>query len=85
MGIPLRARDRDEIQVEHRQLGERRQCRLHADRGLFRIDPGREIVERDLDNVAAHLVGVVGVVDQRLRVGQQQELAVRLLHHDTVF
>ncbi len=67
------------------RVGERRQGRLHADRSLFRINPGREIVERDLDDVAAHLFGVVRVVGERLRIGQKQELAMRILHGDTVF
>jgi len=37
------------------------------------IDAAREIVERDFDYVLAHLVGIVGVVGERLRVGYHYE------------
>ncbi len=39
---------------------------------LGRIDAGRQIIERNVERVAAHLVGIVRIVDQRLRVGTQE-------------
>jgi hypothetical protein len=58
--------------------------RLQADRRLLRVDPDREVVERHLDDVPPYLVDVVGIVGQRLRVGEEEELAVGVLERHAV-
>ena len=50
---------------------QRRKCGLHADRGFFRIDADRKIIQRHPDHVVADLARVVGIVRQRLVVRDQ--------------
>lgn len=82
--VALETGDRDEIEEELRQLAQRRQGRLHAERRKARIDPDREVVQGEVEHVARDTPRIVGVVGERLRVGDQDELLVVVLERDAV-
>jgi len=58
----------DKVHIVERQLGQLRHHGLDEDIRLFRVNADRKIVQRDLHNVLAHALRVLGVVGQRLRV-----------------
>ena len=58
----------DKVHVVERQLGQLRHHGLDEDIRLFRVNADRQIVQRDLHNVLAHALWVLGVVGQRLCV-----------------
>ena len=82
--VALESGDGHEVQIEHRQLGQRGQGGLHADRGRGRVDPDGKVVGRDLQDVRRTRSRLVRVVGQRLGVGEQQELAVAVLERHAV-
>jgi hypothetical protein len=82
--IALEPRHGDEVEEELRQLAECRQGRLHADRGEARIDSDGEIVQGKVDGVSRDAPGIVGVVAERLRVGDRHERVVTMLEGDAV-
>jgi hypothetical protein len=57
---------------------------LNDDARLLRIDAGGEIVERDLENVFSHSLGLPRVVGEGLHVRDEHENFVLVLHGDTV-
>ena len=71
--VALQTGHRDEVHVIERQFAQLRNPALDEYGRLGGIDAAREIVERDFDYVLAHLVGIVGVVGERLRVGYHYE------------
>ncbi len=82
--VAFEPRDRDEVHIEQRQIGQGRQMRLQTDRGEIGIDADGEIVGRDLHNVPAHLGWIMCVVRERLGIRQQQELLMCGLKRDPV-
>ena len=48
-----------------------RQRGLNADRCLFRVNSHRQIIQDHIDDIVPDLAGVVGVVGQRLVIGDQ--------------
>ena len=58
-----------EIHIIERKLGKLADLRLYEKRRLLRVETRRHIVQRDLDYVLPDLFGVVGIVRQRLGVG----------------
>jgi hypothetical protein len=74
--VTLKPRHGDEIHIEHCQLCERGQARLHTDRRFGGIDTGGQIIERNFQNVPAQVVRVVRVVCQGLHVGKEKKLAM---------
>ena len=68
-GVALHAGHRDQIHIVKRQLGQLRHHGLDEYCGLGGIDAAGQIVQRHLHDVAAHLFGMLGVVGERLRVG----------------
>ena len=57
---------------------------LQADRGFGRVDSDGEVVQRHLHHTAPHPVGVLRIVGEGLRIGQQQELLMRVLKPQAV-
>ena len=82
-GIALEPRDRDEIEIEYGKLRQLGDSRLQRDRRQRRIDAGREVVERDLDDVGLDVRGPTRVVGERLQIGNQNCLIMRALQLDT--
>ena len=83
--VALQALYRDEVHIVERQLAQFGNLRLDEKRRFVRVETDRKVVEGDFDDVLAHLFGVVGVVGQRLRVGDHDEDAfefARLLQFD---
>nr|GEU28206.1 hypothetical protein [Tanacetum cinerariifolium] len=78
-GIALEAGHGDQVQIIKRQFGQFRDLRLDQDGRLGGIDAHGQVVERHFHHVAVHLVDVVHIVGQRLRVGQHDELLVIVL------
>ncbi|MCQ0090513.1 type II toxin-antitoxin system Phd/YefM family antitoxin [Roseovarius sp. M141] len=83
-GVPLQPGDGHEVQIKHGKLGQSGQVGLQADRALARIDAHREIVERDLHHAAPDLFRIMGMIGERLRVGQKQELLMAVLKAQSV-
>ena len=73
------------LQIQHRQFGKSWQAGLHANSGLLRINADSKVIERHLNHIAAHLLGIVRIVGHGLRVSEQKELAMRFLQPDPVF
>ena len=48
-----------------------RQSGLNADRGLCRVNSHRQIIQDHIDDIVPDLAGVIGVVGQRLVIGDQ--------------
>ena len=83
--VALQALYRDEVHIVERQFAQFGNLRLDEKRRFVRVETDRKVVEGDFDDVLAHFFGVVGVVGQRLRVGDHDEDAfelARLLQFD---
>ena len=87
-GVALQAGDGDEVHIIEAQLGQLRHHGLDEDVCLGGVDAHGQIVQRDLQDVLAHLLRVVGVVGEGLCVSDHDidlvELA-RVLQPDTLF
>ena len=68
-GVALHARHGDEVHIIEGQFRQLRNHRLDEKCALLRVEPAGEIVQRDVQNVLSHLLRMLGVVRQRLRVG----------------
>ena len=83
--VTLQTLYRNQIHVVESQFAQLRHLRLYEDRRTLGVDAARKVVERDLDDVLAHLVRIVGVVRERLCVGDHDEYLLvesRLLQLD---
>ena len=56
---------------------------MQTDRGLGGIDPDREVVGHDFEDIARDLARIGDVVGQRLRIGDQYELPMGVLQLET--
>lgn len=83
-GVATQPGDGHEVQVVDGELGKLRDPGLDDDGGGRRIDPDREIVESHLEHVPSHQLGLLGVVGQRLYVGDQHVRRVRSLELDPI-
>ena len=72
-GVALQTADGDQILVVEAQLGQLRHHGLDEDVHLVGVQTAGQIVQRHLQDVLAHLLRVVGVVGQRLRVGDHDK------------
>ena len=72
----------DEVEIVHRQFGEGRDQRLDENRRLVGIDPDGEVIERHLEDIFADSLRLMGIIGQRLRIGDHHELPVVLLDLD---
>ena len=63
----------DQIHVVERQLAQLRHLRLDEERRLLGIEAARKVIERHFDDVLPHLLRIVGIVRQRLCVGDHDE------------
>ena len=68
-GVALQAAHGDEVHVIEAQLGELGHHGLDENVGLGRVDAAGQVVQRHLQDVLAHLLGVIGVVGQSLCIG----------------
>ena len=74
-----------QVHVVERQLAQFGDLRLDEERRLCGVEAHREVVQRDFDDVLTHLFRIVGVVGERLRVGDHDEYLVefsRVLQFD---
>ena len=71
--VALQTGHGDEVHVVERQFAQFGDLRLDEERRPFGVEAAGQVVERHLDDVLAHLFGVVGVVGERLRVGDHDE------------
>ena len=72
-GVPLQAGHRDQVHIvkgEFRQLGN---LGLDQQGGAGRVQAAGQVIQRHLDDVAAHLFRVVGVIGEGLGVGDHDE------------
>ena len=76
--VALEALHRHEIHVVEGQLAQFGDLRLDEERRFPGVEACREVVERHLDDVLPHLFGVVGVVGERLCVGDHDEYLLEL-------
>ena len=74
--VALQTGHGDQVHVVEGQLAQLGNLRLDEDGGALGVEAAREVVERHLDDVLAHLFRVVGVVGERLRVGNHDEDAL---------
>ena len=72
-GVALQTADGDQILVVEAQLGQLGHHGLDKDVHLVGVQTAGQIVQRHLQNVLAHLLRVVGVIGQRLRVGDHDK------------
>ena len=87
-GVALQAGHRDKVHIIEAQLGQFRHHGLDEDVGLGGVDAHGQIVQRHLQDVLAHLLRVVGVVGQRLRIGDHDVDLIELagiLQADALF
>ena len=64
------------------RLSQRREARLHRDRGERWIDSGREVVERDFFYVRGDVRRTPARIGERLQIGDEQCLAAATLQGD---
>ena len=76
--VARKARGGYHIHIVKRQRVQSGQSRLDADCCFFGVDTHRKVVEHNVDDVVADFVGVVGVVGQRLVVGDKNVNLVEL-------
>ena len=87
-GVALQAGHRDKVHIIEAQLGQFRHHGLDEDVGLGGVDAHGQVVQRHLQDVLAHLLRVVGVVGQRLRIGDHDVDLIELagiLQADALF
>ena len=73
--VALQALYGDQVHIVERELAELRDLRLDEKGRPLRVEADRKVVECHFNDVLAHLLGVVGVVRQGLRVGYHDEYA----------
>ncbi len=76
--VALHARNRNEIHVVERQFGQFGDMSLHKDGRLRRVETYRQIIERHLDNVLAHFLGVVGIIGKGLSIGNHDKNLIEI-------
>ena len=72
-GVALQAAHRDQIHIIEAQLGQLRHHGLDEDVDLVGVQTAGQIVQCHLQDVLAHLLRVVGVVGQCLRIGDHDK------------
>ena len=72
-GVALHAAHADEVHQIGGELGQLGYLALDEEDALLGIEAGSEVVECHLDDVLANLLGVVGIIGQRLHVGHEHE------------
>ena len=77
-GVALHSGHRDQIHVVEGQLRQFGHHGLNKNGGFFGIKAAGQIIQRHLQNVAAHLLRVLGVVGQGLSVGDHDVDLVEL-------
>lgn len=68
-GVARHARHADDIHIQHRQLRQRGQRRLQAQRRSLGIDADRQVIRHHLQNVVCHLLRAAAVIGQPLQIG----------------
>lgn len=81
-GIPEDPLERDQIEEQHRYLGEFRDLRLETEAHLRGIEAHGGVVDHHLLHGLADAVDVVGVVGERLQVGHQDRVRADVLAGD---
>ena len=72
-GVALQPGQRHQIHIVKGQLRQFADVGLHQNGGFLRVDAAGQIVQRHLQDVVPHLLGMVEVVRQRLGVGDHEE------------
>ena len=67
-----------EVHVVECEFAQFRHLALYENGGFLRIEAGRKIVKSHLYNVLTHLLGVIGIVGERLCVGDHDKNLVKL-------
>ena len=76
--IPLQTWYRHQIHIVERQFAKFRNLRLDKQRRFLRIQTARKIVQRNLNDILAHFLRIVGIIRQRLRIRDHDENLVVL-------
>ena len=71
--IALQTGQRHQIHVVEGQLRQLADVGLHQNGGFGRVDAAGQVIQRHLKDVVPHLLGMVEVVGEGLRVGDHEE------------
>ncbi len=72
-GVALHTRHRHQVHIIERQFTQLRHLSLHEERALLRVKTDGKIVKRHLYHILTHLLRIVGIIGQRLRVSDEDE------------
>ena len=76
--VALQTLHGDQVHVVERQFAQFRHLRLDEERRFRGVETHREVVQRHFDDILTHLFRVVGIVGERLRIGDHNEYFVEL-------
>ena len=66
--IPLQPGNGNQIHIIKRKLAQFRNLGLNKKSGLCRIKPAGQIIQRHFNNILTHLLRIVCIIGQRLRI-----------------